>query len=55
MNLIPLTQWATAQGIHRSRAHVLVNQGRIAGAVRLGDRWFVPLDAKRIVGRIGKP
>jgi predicted site-specific integrase-resolvase len=48
MKLIPLTQWAALNGVHRSRAHVLVNQGRIKGAVMLGNRWFVPQDAKRL-------
>ena len=47
MNLIPLTKWADAQGIHRSRAHVLVNEKRIPGAVMLGNRWYVPANAKR--------
>lgn len=48
MNLIPLTKWADAQGIHRSRAHVLVNEKRIPGAVMLGNRWYVPANAKRL-------
>jgi len=48
VKLIPLTQWAALNGVHRSRAHVLVNQGRIKGAVMLGNRWFCPPDAQRL-------
>lgn len=55
MKLIPLTQWAALNGVHRSRAHVLVNQGRIKGAVMLGNRWFCPPDAQRLSPEQGKP
>lgn len=50
MNLIPLPRWADQQQpkINRQRAHVLVSEGRIPGAVRLGNRWFVPFTAKRL-------
>jgi len=48
MNLIPLPRWAKLNAVNRQRAHVLVSEGRIPGAVKLGNRWFVPSNAKRL-------
>lgn len=48
MNLIPLPQWAKLNDVHRTRAHVLATQGRIKGAVMIGNRWFCPKDAPRL-------
>ncbi len=45
MNLITLKQWATEHGICRQRAHQLIQQNRVRGAVKVGSYWLIPKDA----------
>lgn len=48
-NLIPLRQWAESLKITSRWARTLCKQGRVPGAVQMGDwstaPWFVPADA----------
>lgn len=54
MKLIPVVQWGEQQTppLKRARASLLAKQGRIPGAVMLGNRWFVPMAAQRKIGRL---
>jgi len=40
--LLSTTQAAAALGLDRSRIKVLCAQGRIRGAVKIGNQWAIP-------------
>lgn len=42
MNLITTAQIAKEWNISQRRVDVLCKEGRIEGAVMMGNRWFVP-------------
>ncbi len=42
MNLITTAQIAKEWNISQRRVDVLCKEGRIEGAVMIGNRWFVP-------------
>lgn len=42
MNLIPIKEAATRNGLSRQRVHQLVQAGQVVGAVRIGSYWAIP-------------
>lgn len=46
---VSITEAAQLLGLHRSRVHALIQQGRIKGARRVGHMWIIPL------GKDGQP
>ena len=47
MNLISVKETATKWGIAPRRVQILCNEGRIAGAQRVGNVWVIPDDAAK--------
>ncbi len=47
MNLITTAQVAKKWNISQRRVDVLCKEGRIEGAVMIGNRWFVPQNAQK--------
>lgn len=49
MNYVPSIEKAKEWGITQRRVAVYCKEGRIKGAELVGNRWFLPVDAKKPV------
>ena len=47
MDLLTTAQVAKKWNISQRRVDVLCKEGRLEGAIMIGNRWFVPKDAKK--------
>ena len=47
MEYLSITQTADKWGISGRRIQILCNDGRIPGAIKIGNYWAVPADAVR--------
>ncbi len=47
MELLTTAQVAKKWNISQRRVDVLCKEGRIDGAVMMGNRWFIPLEVKK--------
>ncbi len=47
MELMSVAQAAEKWGISMRRVQILLSQGRIPGAVRVGSNWVLPADAEK--------
>jgi len=47
MDLLTTAQVAKAWNISQRRVDVLCKEGRVEGAIMIGNRWFVPKNIKK--------
>ena len=47
MNFVPSSVKAEEWGISQRRVAILCKEGRVPGAELIGNRWFLPIDAKK--------
>lgn len=45
MNLLTTAQVAKEWGISQRRVDILCKEGRVEGAIMMGNRWFIPNDS----------
>ena len=46
MNFVPSSVKAEEWGITQRRVAIFCKEGRVPGAELIGNRWFLPIDAK---------
>lgn len=47
MNFVPSSVKAEEWGITQRRVAIYCKEGRVPGAELIGNRWFLPIDAKK--------
>lgn len=47
MNFVPSSVKAHEWGITQRRVAILCKEGRVPGSELIGNRWFLPTDAKK--------
>lgn len=47
MNLLTTAQFAQNWKISQRRVDILCKEGRIEGAIMIGNRWFIPSNAQK--------
>ena len=47
MNFVPSSVKAEEWGITQRRVAIFCKEGRVPGAELIGNRWFLPIDAKK--------
>lgn len=55
MNYYTSSEVAKKWGVSQRWVQVFCHEGRIDGAVLKGNRWFIPMTAKKPEGKVGRP